>query len=638
MFEEIQHHLKSFPGVDYFYFIGSLLNGNVKALSRFCELAIEHGLKIRWAGQVIVRPQMTYELLSKMKQAGCEWLGYGIESGSQRVVDRMNKHFLISDAERVLRDTHKVGISTQVNFMFGLPTETEEDFNKTLNFLKRNRKHIDSILASQSFCVIDKGTYLHTHPDEFAIKDQDHHLYWEADNGKNTYLERFRRYEEFCNVALSLGVPQTSGVLRVKPDKWLLLGDYYKYKRDYRQAMECYKKSNQAGFPVADEIIKELERQEKAPIKKDGEFAESDFEKIMNDSRFTEKQKKIIDILYMHRYYHKLTNYIQLEEEKRNRSEYVHAYPYWLVIDPTNFCTLKCPFCPTGQGRNSRTKTMMSFENFRKVLDELGPYLIHIDFCNWGEPLLNREIYDMISYTKRFNIDTKVDTHLNHFNEEDAEKMIRSGLDKVIVSIDGVTPETYSKYRVGGDFDKAMNNLKLLLKKKNEMKSFTPYISWQFLVFRHNEHEIKQVKSIGRHLGVDHVGITKAFIGDRDWLPLNEEYSHYKREEMVQQQGARTDKFFRTSHDMTCNWLWEAMVVNSNGSVSPCCSIEYEKNDFGNIFKQPFKEIWNNETYQVSRRYIKDRKVPDNGGNNVCIGCAYLGLTNFDILSCHSLF
>lgn len=263
MFAEVAYQVKRFPKVDYFYFIGSLLNGDIKALSKFCDLVIQNNLKIRWAGQPIVRPEMTKEFLQNMRKAGCEWLGYGIESGSQKVLDKINKRFSIKLAEQVLKDTHDVGIQVQANFMFGIPTETEEDFKETLNFLKRNRDSIDSVLASQSFCVIDKGTYLYNHPEEFGIKDREHHLYWEADGG-NTYQERFRRYEEFCQFALSLGLPETSGLLRVKPDKWLLLGDYYLFKKDYEKALGCYEKSkelasaSESTFYKIDFCLKEL--------------------------------------------------------------------------------------------------------------------------------------------------------------------------------------------------------------------------------------------------------------------------------------------------------------------------------------------------------------------------------------------
>lgn len=241
MFREIAFQVNRCPGVDYFYFIGSLLNGNMKALLDFCDLVIKNSLKIRWLGQPIIRSEMTREFLQKMRRAGCEWLGYGIESGSQRVVNSMNKKFSLKLAEQVLRDTHDAGIMVQANFMFGIPTETEKDFKETLSFLKRNRGSMDSVLASQSFCVIDKDTYLYNHPAEFDITDREHHLYWESTG--STYPERFRRYEEFCRLALSLGIPETSGVLKVKPDKWRLLGDYYLYKKDYPKAIDCFHKA-----------------------------------------------------------------------------------------------------------------------------------------------------------------------------------------------------------------------------------------------------------------------------------------------------------------------------------------------------------------------------------------------------------
>jgi radical SAM superfamily enzyme YgiQ (UPF0313 family) len=152
----------------------------------------------------------------------------------------MNKRFSLDVAARVLKETKKAGISTQANFMFGLPTETREDFERTLDFLKENSRFMDTILASQSFCVIDKGSYLYNHPDEFGIRCNTHHLYWDSNNGENNYAERFRRYEEFCRLALSLGIPETSGVLRNKPDKYHMLGDYYFYKRDYEKAIENY--------------------------------------------------------------------------------------------------------------------------------------------------------------------------------------------------------------------------------------------------------------------------------------------------------------------------------------------------------------------------------------------------------------
>ncbi|MDD5130372.1 MAG: radical SAM protein [Candidatus Omnitrophica bacterium] len=651
IFEEIAYQIQRYPGVNYFYFIGSLLNGNIKELTALCDLLIGSGLKVKWSGQAVIRPEMTKDLLGKMSKAGCEWLGYGIESGSQRVVKNMHKHFSIANAEEVLENTHQARIGTQANFMFGIPTETEEDFKKTLEFLQRNRENIDSVLASQSFCVIDKGTYLYTHAQELGIVNAQHHLYWEAEN--NTYLDRFRRYEEFCRLALALGLPETSGVLKVKPDKWLLLGDYFLFKKDYPLALECFQKSLKLESRNGTTLKKITECQNKLKNKNKSKSAGRwDFLKTAKTgirvvldkdkpdsveltSNLTPVQEKVKDALLKLGLQDKLNNFLLIEREKEARQQYLSGYPYWLTIDPANSCNLKCPFCPTGQSRGTREKSILTFDNFKKVIDELGPYLIHADFCNWGEPFLNPNLAQFIKYAKQFKIDTKVDSNLNLLNEKTAEDIILSGLDKLIVSIDGATSQTYSKYRVGGDFDTAINNLKILIKKRNHLGRPNPYICWQFLVFRHNEHEIDLVKKIGQDLGVDSVSITKAFIGNPDWFPLNKNYSHYRK---TKNKEKNTSGYFKQTPNKACNWPWEEIVINPNGSVSACCSVEDEKDDFGNVFQQPFSEIWNNSLFRQARRYIKYRSAPDGGEHNVCIGCKHAGMTNIDILSCHSLF
>lgn len=708
IYEEITRHMQEFPQVHYFYFIGSLINGDMKALETFCDLVIANNLNIQWAGQAIIRPEMTKELLHKMKRAGCVWISYGIESGSQRVLEKMNKRFSLEIAKRVLRDTKEAGITSQLNFMFGLPTETLDDFNKTLQFLEENRKSIDTILASQSFCVIDKGTYLYNHPEEFGIRDKEHHLYWESNNGENNYPERFRRYEEFCRLALSLDIPETSGVLRIKPDKWQLLGDYFLYRREHLSAIKhylnawqyevknrtlldklsrCYeevtdyekaiktlntslelKYSDMENNGISDEniinrlnylneLFDNLKKISERGIQlhfKDFSLIESkkltkilkyfsntnykgvDLDKILFDFGFSEKQKSMSRALYSHELWIKLSNYILTDAQKTRKELFLFGYPYWLVMDPCNYCNLHCPFCPTGQKRETRTKSKLNFNDFKNIIDKLGPYLIHIDLVNWGEPFLNEQIFEMIKYAKQHHLDIKIDTNMNHFDEQAAEKLVLSGLDKIVVSIDGLNEETYSKYRRGGNFQVVMNNLRLLIKKRRELKSSKPYITWQFLVFRHNEHEINNVIKTGKNMGVDHVGISNAFIGDKDWIPLNSNYSNYNIEEI--NNNELTSDHFKLAQERFCNWPWEAIAINTNGSVSPCCSVENEKDDFGNIFDQPFEKFWNDEKYLIARNYIRDKDQNITTDKHICVGCRHLGLINVDILSCHSFF
>jgi len=255
LYEQIVKHTRDFPQINYFYFNGLLLNGNLKVLDEFCDLIIDNGIKISWAGQAAVRNDMSLELLKKMKKAGCGWVGYGIESGSQKVLNAMNKNFDIKNALALFKNTRDAGISFQINIMCGFPVETEEDFEQTLDFLKMARPYVNSILASQSFFTLEKCTFVKNNPEKFGITDALHHLYWKSKD--NDYAKRFERYERLCRLAIELRYPETSGISAVKPDKWFLLGEYYYYDKNFAMARECYQKSADVEFK-SKEIFKKL--------------------------------------------------------------------------------------------------------------------------------------------------------------------------------------------------------------------------------------------------------------------------------------------------------------------------------------------------------------------------------------------
>jgi hypothetical protein len=184
---------------------------------------------------------MTSDLLSLMREAGCTYLSYGVESGSDKVLRSMNKRlFTVDLASKVLKDTHNSKISTYANIMFGYPTESEADFLDTLSFIKQNRQWIDSVSPSQAFTIILKNTYLYNNPSEFNIGPEPHHLYWKTLDGQNTYPVRFKRYELFCKLCIDLKLTGV-GVASEKIDKWQLLGKYYEHEQDYGNAFECYK-------------------------------------------------------------------------------------------------------------------------------------------------------------------------------------------------------------------------------------------------------------------------------------------------------------------------------------------------------------------------------------------------------------
>lgn len=313
----------------------------------------------------------------------------------------------------------------------------------------------------------------------------------------------------------------------------------------------------------------------------------------------------------------KKLNYKLIEWQKNRKSTWVFGYPYWLTIDPSSICNLQCVFCPTGQRRGTRTQAILTRERFAGIMKKLGPYLFHVDFCNWGEPLLNRDLADMIALAKSYGPTVKVDSNLNAaMNEQDARALIGSGLDRLTMSVDGASQATYEIYRRGGNFATVIRNMELLVKAKKTSGLPVPHLHWQFLVFRHNEHEIETARAMSREIGVDSIGFTAPFCSP-DWVSTNDEYNNYlvKDDTVVFKQARKA-----------CNWLWSGITINADGSVSPCCSVEDQKDDFGKFTGKPFFLLWNNGEYRAARRFVRDR-LPGKR-TNVCTRCDHIGASN----------
>lgn len=246
IYEEIKYHIQQNPEIEHIEFLDLLFNGNIKILVEFCDLIISNPVKqgLRWHANVVIRPDMTLEIFQKMQKAGCYHLTYGIESGSQRVLDLMRKRYKIEDADRVLRFTHEAGIQVTCNFMFGFPGETEEDFQQTLEFIRRNGKYITTAYPSRSYCTIEPYSYLEKNMEEFdIIPNSGNNLYWESKDGKNTYPVRLKRCEIFSLHASSLGISVGAGLqTSVELDRWYNLGFYYETKKDYKNSLDCFMK------------------------------------------------------------------------------------------------------------------------------------------------------------------------------------------------------------------------------------------------------------------------------------------------------------------------------------------------------------------------------------------------------------
>ncbi|MCR4662880.1 MAG: radical SAM protein [Endomicrobiaceae bacterium] len=310
-------------------------------------------------------------------------------------------------------------------------------------------------------------------------------------------------------------------------------------------------------------------------------------------------------------------NYTIVNWQMQKGHTFLFGKPYFMVLDTISYCNLECNCCPTGRKLNTRAKTIMSLEQVSKILDYFGNYLKEIVLFNWGEPLLNPNITEVIKEIKKNDIFVTLSTNLNvNIDEQKANELISSGLDRLICSIDGTSQETYEKYRKKGDFDKAFNNLKLLINTKRNLKSKTPFIEWQFLVFKHNEHEIEQAEKLAKEIRVDNLNLRAPWCPP-EMVSTIDKYNNYIMNK-DKQEYKPVDKY--------CNWLWNAIVINANGSVSPCCSVENENEDFGNIFDTPFYKLWNNKNFRQARKFNITRKKTN--FSNRCTVCEHIGTVN----------
>lgn len=205
IYKEMIYQKKLYPNLTKFEVDDTALNLNLKMISELCDLIIDNGFKIDWGGSAIIHPDMDHALLEKMAKAGCKSLAYGLESGSQDVIDSMRKNFKIEDAQRLIRDTHSAGMQVDLNIIIGFPNETEFNFKQTMEFIKNNREFI-FFVSFPSECWIGNQTYLYTHPEEFDVRlGSEGHL-WQSKDRINTHQIRTERIKIFNDFINSLGL------------------------------------------------------------------------------------------------------------------------------------------------------------------------------------------------------------------------------------------------------------------------------------------------------------------------------------------------------------------------------------------------------------------------------------------------
>lgn len=296
------------------------------------------------------------------------------------------------------------------------------------------------------------------------------------------------------------------------------------------------------------------------------------------------------------------------------RRHFLWGKPYILTIEPTNQCNLKCPQCATGSGKIKRKTNHLSFTIYKKIINELSDSLCYLVLFNQGEPFLHDELIEFIRYAKSKNIYVITSTNGHFLTQNICEQFILAGLDAIIISLDGADEQSYKQYRINGNFNQVIEGIKRLTYLRRSLHKKNPSIFIQFLVMKHNEHQLEQMIHVAKALGVDRLLVKTVQVDNEHeaqaFLPQNENLSRYTFKKNKLQ--------LKKSIHKLCGRLWTSSTILCDGRVVPCC---FDKNgDFnlGSIaHDNSFLTIWRSKKYENFRNsVIRRREAID-----ICTNC-----------------
>lgn len=355
----------------------------------------------------------------------------------------------------------------------------------------------------------------------------------------------------------------------------------------------------------------------------------------------------------------KLANMALVNIEFALKRERLVGRPYKMKIESTNICNTRCQLCPTGIGLRGRRKGRMAFSKYTALIDQLRRHLFALDLSMWGDPLVAPDIYEMIRYAHQRGIWTYISSNLHGFKieprkqcdgtlaeKDDATRLIESGLDMLTCSLHGATQETFQIYQPGKDFGDALAKVRHIVATKKKLGSSTPAIQLNYVVTRHNEHEIEDFKMLADELGCKPVFSTASMnvrFLDKDkkltplgladdvlakktkdhlehWLPQNKDYVLSAYDQM-RETGTYKGEQYNGKKQYNCSWPWRQSVINWDGSVATCCGSFEQWEDIDSVLDQPFSKVWNSEKYRMARRSFKKKLSDEQAEGNPCANC-----------------
>ena len=303
------------------------------------------------------------------------------------------------------------------------------------------------------------------------------------------------------------------------------------------------------------------------------------------------------------------------------RKPIIFGTPAFISIEPTNRCNLRCPECPTGQSGLNRATGNLNQQDFNVFIDQLSPQLAYLTLYFQGEPYLNKDLFKFIAYARSRNVYVWTSTNGHCFSEENIRKTIDSGLNKLVISLDGTDQKTYEQYRIGGSFETVVEGIRDFVRIRKKMTARKPLLEIQFLVLKPNQHQVSEIKKFGKSLGADRTVLKTAQFNDFEHgnplMPDEGKWSRYKR---IPDAGSRmpdsgcriTNPEFILKNPLRnrCFRMWSGCVITWDGKVVPCCFDKDAEHCLGDLKTQSFKEIWKGEKYQRFRKAIlKNRKT-----------------------------
>jgi MoaA/NifB/PqqE/SkfB family radical SAM enzyme len=284
--------------------------------------------------------------------------------------------------------------------------------------------------------------------------------------------------------------------------------------------------------------------------------------------------------------------------------------PTRVRLEATTHCQLKCPTCATACGELYETmaRGFLRFENFKRFVDE-NPQIRQIGLSNFGEIFLNPHLPRIMEYAfdKGVRLSATNGVNLNTVRDSTLEALVRFGFYHMRCSIDGASQETYSQYRIRGNFDRVIANIDRINEFKKKYDSEFPLMTWQFVVFGHNEHEIGKAREMARERGME---FETKLNWDENWSPVRDR--DMVRREMGIDAASRSE--FKQKNgsgymENVCHHLWDQPLINFDGTMWGCCRNHWKAYE-GNVFEGGLENVLNSEQMQYARRMLTDGAEP----------------------------